>query len=183
MEIDSFDKFQSGIVTSARRWHRVNNKMMWVYQPGEVVFLLQLVKPKAMKYFDIYLFYGHRDWIKGSDYEALTCGALAPYRKLVRKHDLHLLTRYPGTEENFYGALFDSLLATDNITRNRRSKFPEMMDLSLRQEDWSQFFDLLQHRLKPLRTLSDIEKTFGGQLNAEFWERMKSRVKNYPSCG
>ena len=182
MDQFTFSDFRSGIVESAVSWHRVGKKMMWFYQPGEVIFLLKLIQPKAMKYFDIQLFYGHSDWIQDDNYEAISCGAQASYRALTRKSDLKLSVTYPGIEENFHGALFDSLLNSDIITRNRREKFPDMMNLELRKKDWTQFFEVLSQRLQPLHTLDDIENEFDGNLNSEFWDRMKKRVTNFPDC-
>ena len=79
MELYTFSDFRSGIVESAVSWHRVGKKMMWVYQPDEVIFLLKLIQPKAMKYFDIQLFYGLRDLFQVVNYVVIFCVEQASY--------------------------------------------------------------------------------------------------------
>ncbi|SER91780.1 hypothetical protein [Corynebacterium cystitidis] len=94
-----FDEFSQVVINAANAsWTRIGHKMMWYCQPGDVVFLLILERKNNEHYFELTLRYALRKRA-GDDLVSTQCGAIAPFRRLVNKHDLELVAHYPGNEK------------------------------------------------------------------------------------
>ncbi|WP_257160743.1 hypothetical protein [Corynebacterium cystitidis] len=176
--MSSIGEFRRVLINAANAsWTRIGRKMMWYCQPGDVVFLLILERKNDEHYFELTLRYALREWI-GDDLVATQCGAIAPVRRLVNKHDLELVAHYPGNEKNFESLLFDSMTGNDRFTRLCRESYPDMANLDKRAADLTGYFAALHKALEPLRTLSDIKETFGLQIDEDFWAGIRDRVQH-----